>query len=69
MMPHKSPLPVPIFVLAFDFCVELRPCDAVSTLTRLPSAVDVVVAKFGSSPRAAASSFNVSSGLVLSPLS
>src|SRR5210317_785412 len=49
----------PKFVLAFDFCVLVRPCAAVSTLNLLPSAVEVVVAKLASSPRAAANSFRV----------
>ena len=48
-----------MFVLALLFCVEFNPWEAVSVLTRLPRAVEVVVAKFASSPKAAANSFRV----------
>ena len=37
----------------------LNPCAAVSILNLLPNAVDVVVAKLASSPRACANSFKV----------
>ena len=49
----------PRLVAALVFCVEVNPWLLASTLNLLPNAVEVVVAKFESSPRAAASSFNV----------
>src|SRR6056300_355900 len=49
----------PRLVLALVFCVAVNPCALVSTLNLLPSAVEVVVAKLASSPKAAASSFSV----------
>ena len=50
---------IPKFVIALPCCVAVSPWDAVSTLSLFPNDVDVVVAKFESSPRAAASSLRV----------
>ena len=50
---------IPRFVIAFACCVPVKPCEAVSTRRRFPNAVEVVVLKLASSPKAAANSLSV----------